>query len=436
MQINVLSAEGLERHIRVVFKDEEINKIYQDVVNYFVKDEAFKVSGFRAGKVPKDLIVKYRRREIDEETYRRLQSSAIRGYQKQIHEMINFVFNVSYDANEKALDLALVLARTELPEIDLKEIKVDMPVVDLDEATSEMVLALRQQKATEVLVEEPVNTSSVVDLSIKTSDNLGQPFEALTFETLKYHVGTPVLPFDISNSLVGKKAGDEYTQEYEVSADVKYKCEIKVNAVYRNELPEVNEDFVKQFLQRNGTVEELKQEIEKNVKREIGINTVRIIYPQLVAGLKEAYNNLEVGPNETLKEYSSIFDSYRKRLVELQYSEEDIAKYLDDAETKEKMKQDAENDYKANLAISYIVNKYEIRPTQEMVEDFIDEMSIMFEYPEGYKLSVMKDEKMLNVYRLEVFHKLFVETLLPLVSVTEERISYRSLVNRGLVSFQ
>lgn len=131
---------------------------------------------------------------------------------------------------------------------------------------------------------DKAKADSTVSLKMKASDDKGKKIDALTNDSLNYHLGSKFLPEAFEKEIVGAKKGDKlkfeidmpkqatvYTQALEGKTK-KIAFDVEVNSVQVKKLPKIDDEFAK----KNMGFETLK-ELREQIKTQVALEKERMI---------------------------------------------------------------------------------------------------------------------------------------------------------------
>lgn len=237
------------------------------------------INGFRKGKVPEALIRKQiGQKAINEYAAEEIANEALQfGIAEQNIELIDRpTFSVKEVTAEGA---TLAFACTVAPEVklgDYKGLEVAKEAVEVSEEEVENEIKNLQNRKADWVIREEEETAQngdqvVIDFLGKVD---GVPFEGGEGKEYPLELGSGSFIPGFEEQLVGTKAGETkvvavtFPEEYQAAelAGKAAEFECTVHSIKFKELPELNEEFIKE-LNREGveTIEQLKE----NVKAEI-----------------------------------------------------------------------------------------------------------------------------------------------------------------------
>lgn len=350
MQVSLENIGGLERRMTVQLNEEEFSA---DITNRLNEvSRTTRVPGFRPGKVPMKVIENRFGKQVRQEVVgQKVQTS----YQEAIlQEKIKPAGFPSIDLDESKIDGISYSATFEvMPEIEitgLDSMTVEKPTTEIkDSDIDEMVERLRKQRAEWQTAAKAAADGDSIIIDFKGKID-GEVFKGGEAEDFEMELGAKRMIEGFEDGLIGSKAGDEkdlplkfpddYHAEDLAGKDVVF--EIKVKEVKESQLPELNDEFFKQFGVEEGGVEAFREELKQNMAKELDKNISNIVRENVMDELfksheielpkvmvdgeaqrlqEEFLNNLKQQglPKEALaKTDPSIFEDQARKRVSLQ----------------------------------------------------------------------------------------------------------------------
>lgn len=301
MQVSVETTQGLERRITITVPSENVETEVKKRLQQLSKTQ--RIDGFRAGKVPVSVINKRFgpavRQEVAGEVMQRNYIEAI------VSEKINPAGAPTFAPKslEAGKDLEFSATFEVYPEVEvqgLDKITVEKPAVTVtDEDLANMLETLRKQHAAWADVDAAAGENDRVTVDfVGTID--GEVFEGGKAEDFPLELGQGRMIPGFEDNIVGKKAGEEVVADVTFPDD--YHAEnlkgkaaqftITVKKVEAQELPELSEEFATKFGVTEGGVDALKEEVKKNMTRELDQAVKASVKDQAIKGLL-ANNEIE-----------------------------------------------------------------------------------------------------------------------------------------------
>ena len=278
MQVSVEVGKGLERKMTVVVPAEKVDSAVEE--RLVQASGNLKLNGFRKGKIPfkvvKDKIGRSVRHEVVGEMISRSYFEAIG------EEQLNPAGEPHIEPKdiETAGDLEFVATFEVYPEIklpDFKKVEVTRMGASVEDSDiDEMIETLRQQRQTWAIAARKARVKDMVNISFFGSLD-GQEFQGGSGENVNLILGSERMIPGFEAAIEEKVANDKFVvpltfpSDYQAAElagkDVEF--EIIVNSVSEQCLPEVNEEFFKDFGVSSGGLDAFREEIANNMRREL-----------------------------------------------------------------------------------------------------------------------------------------------------------------------
>ena len=327
MQVSVETTQGLERRLTISVPAETVDVEVKNRLRHIGKTQ--RINGFRPGKVPPSVIQKRYgqsvRQEVAGELMQRNFVDAI------VAEKLNPAGRPAFVAksNEDGKALEFEATFEVYPEValkDLDKIAVERPAVDVTDADlDEMFETLQNQHKT--WKENKRKSKKGDKLTIDFNGRVdGEEFEGGKAEAFELELGSERMIPGFEKDIIGMKAGDEKTitvtfpEDYHAEKLKGKDAEFDI-VVHKTEgpvLPEIDEDFAKLFGVEEGGVEALREEVGKNMTRELKQAVKAKVKEQVIEGLLEV-SELEIPTAQVAQE----IDVLRKQTIQRFASEMD-----------------------------------------------------------------------------------------------------------------
>lgn len=432
MQVSVETVSTLERRVKVVVP---AAKIEQDVQARIVKAaRTIRMDGFRPGKVPMSLIQKRYGESIRQEALGEIIRDSF--YEAVTQEGINpagfpSIEEVSDKAGEDMTFTALVEVYPELVLSSFADIKVERPVVDIGEADlDEMIENLRKQRATFEESAEAAADGDKVTLDFAGSID-GEAFEGGTSTNFELALGSGRMIPGFETGIVGIKAGEE--RDINVTFPADYQAEnlrdkaavfkITAHKVSKAVLPELDATFLAAFGVTEGGVEKFREDVRKNMTRELKQAVKNKVKTQVMDALL-ANNTVEapkalVG-NEINRQREAMFKQFGGN------AKIDPKMLPDDL-----FREQAQRSVALGLLISQIIKDKSVEVDQARVKAVIEEVAESYETPEEVVNYYYSNREQLAQVEAMVLEDQVVDTVLAQAQVTEAAARYTEIVRTG-----
>jgi len=432
MQVSVETVSTLERRVKVVVP---AAKIEQDVQARIVKAaRTLRMDGFRPGKVPMSLIQKRSGESIRQEALGEIIRDSF--YEAVTQEGINpagfpSIEEVSDKSGEDMTFTALVEVYPELVLSNFADIKVERPVVDIGEADlDEMIENLRKQRATFEESAEAAADGDKVTLDFAGSID-GEAFDGGTSTNFELALGSGRMIPGFETGIVGIKAGE--VRDINVTFPSDYQAEnlrdkaavfkITAHKVSKAVLPELDDTFLAAFGVKDGGVEKFREDVRKNMTRELKQAVKNKVKTQVMDALL-ANNTVEapkalVG-NEINRQREAMFKQFGGN-----------AKIDPNMLPDDLFREQAQRSVALGLLISQIIKDKAVEVDQARVKAVIEEVAESYETPEEVVSYYYSNREQLAQVEAMVLEDQVVDTVLAQAQVTDAAARYTEIVRTG-----
>lgn len=431
MQVSVETTTGLERKVTVGIPAETIDSAVDKKLAEAAKQ--VRIDGFRPGKVPLREVRRRYGKSIREEVIGEAVSNSF--YDAVTKESLN---PAGYPQIERTKDvpgedLEFVATFEVFPEVSvsgLDQISVVRPLVELTDADIEATIdKLRAQKATYKEVERSAQDNDRVTIDfLGTLD--GEAFDggAAEGQTLVLGSGSMIPGFE--DGILGMAAGEEkmidvtFPEEYHAE-NLKGKAaqfKINVHKVEEQELPAVDEEFVKHFTETDSSVEDFRNEVRKNMERELNSAIKSKVKTAVMDGVL-ANNEVEAPKALIDKE----IDRERQQMAQ-QFGQG--GNFNPASLPAELFEDKATRAVKLALVLGELVREKDIKADPSRVRSTIEELAEPYENPEQVVGWYYENQEMLKQIESMVLEDQVVDLILEQASVTDESMSYSDLMEQ------
>ncbi|WP_462164134.1 trigger factor [Pseudoalteromonas xiamenensis] len=429
MQVSVETTQGLERRLTITVPAENVETEVKKRLQQLSKTQ--RIDGFRPGKVPVAVITKRYglavRQEVAGDLMQRNYIEAI------IAEKINPAGAPTFapKALEAGKDLEFVATFEVYPEVELKDLEkiaVEKPVVNVsDEDLANMLETLRKQHATWEVAEAAAGENDRVTIDFVGSID-GEEFEGGKAEEFPLQLGQNRMIPGFEDGIVGKKAGEEFVadvtfpEEYHAE-NLKGKAaqfKITVKKVEVQQLPELNDEFATKFGVAEGGVDALKEEVKKNMSRELSQAVKAQVKEQAINGLLET-NDVDVPKALIEQEVDALrqqaaqrFGGNAKNMPELP------AELFQDQAVKR---------VKTGLLLSEVIKSNEIKIDDAKVVELIETVASAYEDPTEVVEYYKSNDQLMQQMRNVAMEEQAIDAILAKATVTEVAKSFDEIMN-------
>lgn len=346
-----------KREVIIKINKEEIENKMKEVALEYGKNVSIK--GFRPGKAPIEVIISKYREEIENETIERLTENKITEIVK--NEKIKLIPPVYIkEKTKKDNEYEIKVEFEIIPDFDVfgyHNLKVKRKIRRVTPSDIEAKLKYYQETLAELYPKEDgIEDGDFVHVKYSVFDENGKIVLSNREEKFTFDEKNILEVF--YENLKGKKKGDSVeiiTQE----KDKKFIYKLKIIDIREKILPEINDEFAKNFDFEN--LEEFKSSIEKELMDEASKIAEKEMENEILKKLLEI-NKFNVPQSLIEDELSLMIDEYKIK-------EEDIKEF------KEKFKEAARERVRAKLLLDKIVEKIGAKVSPEEIDEEVKKMA-------------------------------------------------------------
>jgi trigger factor len=279
MKVELQDLSEVEKILKIEVSQEKVDEIIQKVIHQIRKKA--KVKGFREGKVPIYLVKKFYREEIEEKSIAKIIEDTLEKAVKEakVEPLLRPKLEELGELEEGKPFNYSVLVEVR-PEINVKKedyigIEIERESDEIDEEEVDRILnefrySFSPLKRAEK--EEAIEDRSIAVIKFEAYDGEdlipGHQAEALFID-----VGTGEFNEKIEKELIGKKERDKFSVEVEYPEDglnpllagKKVRYQIEVKEIYKRDLKELDDEFVKSLNMGFETVDALRESVKKRL---------------------------------------------------------------------------------------------------------------------------------------------------------------------------
>ncbi|WP_300409637.1 trigger factor [Lagierella sp.] len=387
---------------RAVFTVELPNSQFEEAIQkaYIKNKNRFSVPGFRKGKVP---------RKIVELNY---------GIEVFYEDAINILLPGAYESAVEELELEPVAQ----PEVDIDELEKGGPVkfkfeVDVKPEVklgdySNLEVEIENTEVTEDDIKRVIDSElesnsrmiSVEDRAVKDGDiaNIdfvgkleGEEFPGGSADNYDLVIGSGSFIPGFEEQIIGKKIGEEFDVDVVFPEDYQEESlagknvifEVKLNSIQEKELPELDDEFVKDVSEfdtleeyKNNIKIDLEEENKKSIEVQKENKSVEALIDVMDVEIPESMIDMEVD-----REYQNFL--YRVQGMGISAEQYYAITHTDEQKTREDLRPASEKKVKGELALDAFIEKENIEATEEEIDKEISELAKQYEVKdvEGFK---------------------------------------------------
>ncbi|KPY04138.1 Trigger factor [Pseudomonas coronafaciens pv. oryzae] len=427
MQVSVENTSALERRMTIGVPAErietEVNKRLQQTAR------KAKIPGFRPGKVPMSVI----RQRYEDGARQEALGDLIQAtfYEAVVEQKLNPAGAPAVEPKsfEKGKDLEYVATFEVFPEFtvaDFDTIAVERLSADVaDSDLDNMLEVLRKQNVRFEVTDRAAQNEDQLNIDFVGKVD-GEVFAGGSATATQLVLGSGRMIPGFEDGLVGAKAGEErvlnvtFPEDYQnlELAGKAAEFTVTVNTVSEPKLPELNEEFFKQFGIKETGIDGFRTEVRKNMERELRQAIKSKVKNQVMDGL------LAANPIEVPK---SLLENEVNRL-RVQAVQQFGGNIKPDQLPAELFEEQAKRRVELGLIVAEVVKQFDLKPDDARVREMIQEMASAYQEPEQVVAWYYKNEQQMNEVRSVVLEEQVVDTVLQKASVTDKSVSYEEAV--------
>lgn len=416
--------EKIENNIVKVTVTVEAEQLTTAVNEAYKKNvKQFNIPGFRKGKAPLMIIKKMYGEDIfngeagEIVVNKTLHNAVIENNLKVVE-----ISNVNIEQCETGKEFIYTAEIVTLPEVTLGEYKgveVEKTVVEVtDEEVDADINAMREQNA-----RIEVKEGEIVDGDIAVIDFEGfvdgVAFEGGKGENYSLTIGSHTFIDTFEEQLVGLKAGDskdvvvtfpeQYGKEELNGKEATFKVVVKEVKV--KELPEIDDEFVKEVSEFN-TVAELKEDTKKKML-EYKEHTAKHEFEEKVLSAVTENATIDIPEVMINKEIDAMIRDLEQRLKYQGLDMEGYLKYTNSTidKVRDYMKESAEKRVRTDLVIGEIAKVEDIKVTDEEIKEKATELAKQWGAGEVEKNAEMLMNMQREYLTVDIINKKVIELL-------------------------
>ncbi|MCC6026512.1 MAG: trigger factor [Caldimicrobium sp.] len=277
MRVEVEDRTSVDKILKVEIPPEETKRVVEEVEREYQRRA--KIKGFREGKAPLYLVRKLFKEEIEERSIERLISETLEKAIKEAKlEPLLRPRIESFDRIVEGAPFTYSVLVEVRPEINLSRedyigLEVEREKDEVSEEEVERILNELRYSFSELKeVDDEIKERDAVVISFVAYDG-ENPIPGHEAQALYIDVGTGEFNEKVERELIGKRIGDNFTVEVEYPEDAlnpllagkKVRYEIEVKEIYRRELEELTDEFLKKLNLGFESVEKLRESIRERL---------------------------------------------------------------------------------------------------------------------------------------------------------------------------
>jgi trigger factor len=429
MQVSVESTGTLERRMEIQVPAAQIDKAVDERLQRLSR--TVRLKGFRPGKVPVKVVRQQFGQQVRQEVLGDVMQSSFAEAVEQ--EKLTPASGPRIEPiNVGEGDLKYRAVFEVVPQIQLQgldTLPVERPVAEVAPADVDaMIENLREQKPTFESVDREAGSTDRVTVDFNGTID-GQPFEGGSGENIPIVLGAGRMLADFEAGLAGVRAGEQRTisltfpQNYGAPALAGKNAEFAVTAksVEERHLPELDDEFCKAYGVEQGGIDQLRSEVEENMRRELADAMRARVKKQVLDGLAAA-NPLELPKSMVDAQVRELQIDAGRRMGARDVSQLPPPDAFQDA---------ARRRVQLSLLVGEVIKTANIQVNQAQVQARFQELAQ--QYPDALQAveQYRTNPQMRRQMEAAVLEDQVVDWLLERARVTDKQSSFKELMNFG-----
>ncbi|MFZ1343187.1 trigger factor [Thiothrix eikelboomii] len=427
MQVSVESTGSIGRKMTVEVPAERIEQSVESRLKSMVK--RVRLDGFRPGKVPFNVVKSRYSDSVRQEVIGEVLENTFRDASVQQNLRVAGLPQIELQALAVGQPLVYVANFDVYPEFvvaDVTGLELKRPVAEVQDADIDNMLntILKQQREWKD-VERAAQSGDLVRIDFEGSVD-GETFAGGTAQDYPVELGAGRMLPDFEAALMGMSAGETKTAEVAFPED--YQAEnlkgktaqfkLTVHKVQEESLPELNEEFIKQFGVDDGSLESFRAEVKKNMTRELGNALKAQVKQQVMEGLSNLH---EIDLPSAL-----VKDEIQHVREEFSQSTGNSADNIPD----DLFQPQAARRVKLGLIVGEIIRQKGLQRDPARVDAMLETLAASYEDPAALINYYRTNRQAMQTVEAAVMEDMIVEWVLAQAQVTDEARDFESVMNR------
>lgn len=427
MQVSVESTGSIGRKMTVEVPAERIEQSVESRLKSMVK--RVRLDGFRPGKVPFSVVKSRYSDSVRQEVIGEVLENTFRDASVQQNLRVAGLPQIELQALAVGQPLVYIANFDVYPEFvvaDVTGLELKRPVAEVQDADIDNMLnTIRKQQREWKDVERAAQSGDLVHIDFEGSLD-GETFAGGTAQDYSVELGAGRMLPDFETALIGMSAGETKTADVAFPEDYQAEnlkgktAQFKLTAhkVQEESLPEVNEEFIKQFGVEDGSLESFRAEVKKNMTRELGNALKAQVKQQVMDGLSNLHE-IEL-PSALVK------DEIQHVREEFSQSTGSSADNIPD----DLFQPQAARRVKLGLIVGEIIRQKGLQRDPARVDAMLETLAASYEDPAALINYYRTNRQAMQTVEAAVMEDMIVEWVLAQAQVTDEARDFESVMNR------
>jgi trigger factor len=436
MTVTVETLEKLERKITLTLSAQTLQSEVETRLKRIARQ--VKMDGFRPGKVPMNVVAQQYGYSVQYEVMNDKvgEAFALAANEAKLRVAGQPKITEKEGAPEGELQFDAVFEV--YPEVkigDLAAAEIEKAAADVNDAAIDRTLdILRKQRRTFAQRAADQAAADGDRVTIDFAGKIdGEPFEGGKAEAFQFLVGEGQMLKEFEDAVRGMKSGESKTFPLNFPADYHGKDVagktadflVTLHKIEAPNLPEINEAFAKSLGVDGGTVEALREDIRKNLAREVKFR-LQARNKQAVMDALVAKAELDLPKSVVQAEVDRLVEGARADLKQRGIKDVDNAPIPEDL-----FREQAERRVRLGLVVAELVRANDLQAKADQIDAHLQDMAASYEKPADVIRWYKGDTRRMAEVEAIVIENNVAEFVLGQAKVTEKSITFEELMGQS-----
>ena len=436
MRVSVETTSGLERRLMVGVPADRIDTAVDKRLQEAARN--VRLPGFRPGKVPMRVMKQRFGAGVRQEVLGEVISQSFQ--EAVMSENLRPAGQPSIEARkmDAGQDVEYTATFEVFPAVEvnsLEDLAIEKPVAEVRDADiDDIVEIFRKQQGQLVAAERAAAEGDTVVIDFEGFRD-GEAFEGGSGEGTSLELGSGRMIPGFEDGLVGASAGEEkilnltFPEDYQsddlAGAEVEFK--VSVNEVQELELAAVDEALFAQYGLEDGTEEDFRAEVKRNMERELRNAVEASVKTQVMDAVVAAHGALEIPASLVGQEVSAMRQQMFQQFGGAAPQDMDLTSILPD----EMFAEQAERRVKLGLVMAEMISQFELTAEPAKVREAIEDIASTYQDPEEVINWYYSENEQLSGIESRVLEDAVVDKLLSEAAIAEVECSYQDALAKA-----
>ena len=436
MSVNVETLDGLQRKITLTLSASDIAKEVESRLKRLAK--SVKMHGFRPGKVPLGVVAQSYGMSVQYEVTNDKVGQAFGQAAMEAQLRVAGTPEISEKEGAPEGELQFDAVFEVFPDVklgDLSGVEVEKVSAEVtDEAIDRTLDILRKQRRTFQLRPQAEGAADGDRVTVDFEGKIdGEAFDGGKAEGFQFLVGEGQMLKEFEDAVRGMQVGQSTTFPLAFPEDYHGKevagktadFLVTVHKIEAQHLPEVDADFVKSLGIEAGTVEALRDDVRKNLEREV---KARVMQRNKSAALEALVKvaELDLPKSVVSQEVQRLIEGARADLKQRGIKDADKAPIPE-----ELFQSQAEQRVRMGLVVAEVVKANQLQATADQVQAHLDELAASYERPADVVRWYQGDANRMAEVEAVVLENNVTEFILSQAKVTDKALAFDELMGQA-----